>query len=123
MLKRLIAMAMLLKKMNPLTRCYLNTAIILLAGWAGSVAIYLTAGEKTENPFAEFENSKRFANGVERMGGKTALIANDLSKWFNGLWHGETLAYTVAVITFVIACGYYVIASDTSRNEDDKIRA
>jgi hypothetical protein len=107
-------MLIALKKMKPITRCYLNTCIILLVGWTCSIVIYLTAEEIAENPFAEFENSKRFTNSVERMGGKTALLANEISKWFNGLWHGESLAYTIAFITFIIAVVYYFIASDSS---------
>ncbi|MBK5276345.1 MAG: hypothetical protein JJE30_15030 [Desulfuromonadales bacterium] len=107
-------MLIALKKMNPLTRCYLNTSIILLSGWSGSIIMYLTAEEIAENPFAEFENSKRFANSVERMGGKSALLANELAKWFNGVWQGESLAYTTAFITFIIAVIYYFIASDHS---------
>ena len=45
------------------------------------------------------------------MGGKAAIVANDLNKWFAGLWQGESLAYTVAVITIIIAAGYYFIAT------------
>jgi hypothetical protein len=79
------------------------------AGWFGSAAaIYLTAGEKPNDPFAEFEKSKRFAYELERMGGKAALIANDFNRCFAGLWQGESLAYTVTVITVVIAAGYYL---------------
>jgi LPS O-antigen subunit length determinant protein (WzzB/FepE family) len=53
------------------------------------------------------------------MGGKAALAANYLTKWFSGLWQGESFAYTVAFITFAIAVGYYFIASDTSMYEEE----
>lgn len=102
------------QKLQPLTRCYLNTFIILLVGWITALIIYLKAEEIVESPLAEFEKTKRFTNSVERMGGKTALVANDLSKWFSCLWQGETLAYTVIFITIVIAATYYFIASDPS---------
>jgi len=94
-------------------RCYLTTAAILLTGFGAGAAIYFTAGDVPENPLEEYENSKRFTHSVEVMGGKTALIANDLSKWFKGLWQGQQLAFTVAVITVVVAVGYYFIASGT----------
>jgi hypothetical protein len=96
---------------DPPRRCYLVTAAILLAGFGCSAIIYITAREAEYNPFAEFEKSKKFAYELERMGGKAALVANDFNKWFAGLWHGEALAYTVAVITMVIAAGYYFIAT------------
>lgn len=95
----------------PLKRCSIVTVAILLVGLGSAVAIFLAAVEVPPDPFAEFEKSKKFAYELERMGGKAALAANDLNKWFAGLWQGETLAYTVAVITLVIAAGYYVIAT------------
>jgi hypothetical protein len=97
---------------NQMKRCYLVTAGILLAGLGAAMAIYLTAGEIPDNPFAEYENSKRFSHEVQRMGGKMALVANDLTAWFAGLWQGRQLAWTVACLTIVIAAGYYLIASD-----------
>jgi hypothetical protein len=107
------------KPINPFTRCKLLTAIILLTGFGVAVAIYLMADEIPDNPFAEFEQSKKFSHEVQRMGGKMALVANDASAWFGALWHGRHLAYTVACITLVIAVGYYVIASGITPGEHD----
>lgn len=103
---------MKLKPVTPLTRCYLVTAGILLIGFGSAVAIYLTADDIPDNPFAEYEQSKRFAHEVQRMGGKMAVVANDASAWLAALWQGRQLAYTVACITLVIALGYYIVASD-----------
>jgi hypothetical protein len=94
-----------------LKRCKIITAGILFVGLGSALAIYLTAAEEPVDPFAEFEKSKKFAYELERMGGKAALAANDINKWFAGLWHGESLAYTVAVITIIIAAGYYLITT------------
>ena len=107
---------------DPLKRCYIFTAAILLVGFGIAVAIYLTAGEAPVDPFAEFENSKKFAYELERMGGKAALAANGLNKWFAGLWQGETLAYTVAVITIIIAAGYYFIVTSLEEEARSKSR-
>jgi hypothetical protein len=96
---------------NPLKRCRSVTAAILLIGFGSALAIYLTAVAAPDDPFAEFEKSKKFAYELERMGGKAALAANSINKWFAGLWQGEALAYTVAVITIFIAAGYYFIAT------------
>jgi hypothetical protein len=96
---------------NPLKRCQIITATILLTGFGSAVAVYFTVGEAPNDPFAEFEKSKKFAYELERMGGKAALAANDFNKWFAGLWQGETLAYTITVITIIIAAGYYFIAT------------
>jgi hypothetical protein len=104
-----------------LKRCYITTTAILLTGLTGAVLIYCTAEDPPENPFSDFENSKRFTHSVVVMGGKMSLVANDMSTWFAGLWHGQQLAFTVAVITLVIAAGYYFIASGlrhTAGNND-----
>jgi len=106
---------------DPLKRCNLTTAAILLIGFCSALLIYLTAGEAPHNPFAEFEKSKKFAYELERMGGKAALVANDFNKWFAGLWQGESLAYSVAVITILIAACYYFIATSLE-TESGKIR-
>jgi ADP-dependent phosphofructokinase/glucokinase len=98
-------------RMNQLQRCTIVTSGILSIGFGCAAAIYLTAPELTDNPLDEFEQSKMFAHEVQRMGGRMALVANDLSAWLSGLWRGQHLAYTVAVITVVIALVYYVIAS------------
>jgi hypothetical protein len=102
---------------NSLRHCYLVTAGILLTGFGIALAIYLTAEEIPDNPFADYENSKRFSHEVQRMGGKMALVANDAGAWFAGLWHGQQLAYTVACTTLLIALGYYVIASGIKPGE------
>ncbi len=96
---------------NPLTRCYTITSAILLAGFGSAVVMYLTAAEVPLNPLTEFEKSKKFAYELERMGGKAALAAHDFNTWFTGLWQGKTLSFTVAVITTLVAAGYYFIAT------------
>ena len=102
---------------NPMKRCYLVTAGILLTGFGIALAIYLTAEEIPDNPFADYENSKRFSHEVQRMGGKMALVANDAGAWFSALWQGRQLAYTVACITLLFAVGYYIIASGIDHGE------
>jgi hypothetical protein len=53
------------------------------------------------------------------MGGKMSLVANDMSKWFSSLWQGEQLAFTVVIITVVIAAAYYKVASSIENNKDE----
>ncbi|MDD5287412.1 MAG: hypothetical protein PHD54_16295 [Desulfuromonadaceae bacterium] len=96
---------------DPLKRCYIITTAILLVGLGSALTIYITAGEAPYNPFEEFEKSKKFAYELERIGGKAALVANDFNKWFAGLWHGESLSYTIAAISIFIAAGYYLIST------------
>ena len=96
---------------NPSARYRLVASVMLLAGLGSAVVIYLTAGAPGEVSMVdEFEQSKRFAHDLELYGGKANLLANNFSHWFDGLWHGQSLAFTVAFLTVVIAAGYFFIA-------------
>ena len=88
-----------------------NTCAILGAGWLAAGAIYLTAAEPAENPLADqLDNSKIYRRSLELYGGKANLLATDFSRWFDGLWHGQALALTVAVLTALAAALYYFFA-------------
>jgi hypothetical protein len=48
---------------------------------------------------------------LELYGGKAALVADDFSRWFAGLWHGKSLAFTVAVISIFISLVFFFAAN------------
>src|SRR5271169_6435154 len=94
--------------MNVQARLYLISAIVLLVGLSGSICIYVANRNDSEivmgyeivggnaylvNP----ENSKKYIHDLELIGGKSAVFADEISRWFIGLWHGQSLAFTVAV--------------------------
>lgn len=108
------------KLTDPLTRCKFVTAAILSVGFISATTIYLTATEASVDPLAEFEQSKKFAYELERMGGKAALAANSFNKWFAGLWHGQTLSYTVAAVAIILAAGNYFIATNLEAETQGK---
>jgi hypothetical protein len=100
------------KVVNPRPRYKLVTILMLLAGLGSALVIYLTAGSSDEiGMVEEFEESKRFAHDLELYGGKANVLANKFARWFDGLWHGQSLSFTVAVLTVVIAVGYFLVAS------------
>ena len=96
----------------------LITAIILLVGLGSSILIYLTADIASDSGLVnDFENSKKYMHDLELYGGKANVLANELTNWFVGLWHGKSLAITVACITIVIALGVYFITSDLQSDD------
>ena len=101
----------------------ITTATILLTGCIGAAIIFATAESPSDNPFEEFEHSKRFARSVEVMGGKMALVASDMNRCFSSLWQGQQLAFTVLIITVAVAAAYYLIAhliaSGIESNKDE----
>jgi|SRR5208283_449977 len=98
------------KNTNLQTRLYLITAVILLVGLGSSILIYLTAEYDSDNVL-DFENSKMFIHDLELYGGKANVLADEFRNWFAGLWHGKSLAYTVACFTIVVSFGIFFVAN------------
>jgi hypothetical protein len=97
---------------NPKKLVQRVTAAILSVGLVSAVVIYLTAEEPAENPLIDqLENSKVYRRSLEMYGGKANLLAEEFTRWFGSLWHGKSLAFTVAVIAVVIAAIYHFLAS------------
>ncbi len=94
---------------NRQTRLYLISAVILIVGLGSAGLIYLTTGNEQDNVL-DFENSKMYIHDLELYGGKANVLAEELRNWFVGLWHGTSLAYTVACIAIVISFGVYFVA-------------
>ncbi|MFZ2448078.1 MAG: hypothetical protein WAW37_17105 [Syntrophobacteraceae bacterium] len=99
------------KATNRQTRLYLVAAVILLVGMGSAIAIYLTAEPPSGSAMVyDFHNSKRYVHALELYGGKMNVLADRLWRWFEGLWHGRSLAFTVGWITIVISTGLLLVA-------------
>ncbi len=57
----------------------------------------------------EFLNSKRYLHEVKTYGGNASVLADQFMRWFEGLWHGKSLAFTVACIATVISGGIFIM--------------
>ncbi|HET6420482.1 MAG TPA: hypothetical protein VFG19_10020 [Geobacteraceae bacterium] len=102
---------MLWKDLNRQTRLYLVSAAVLLAGLCSAVLIYLTAADSSDGITDNApEYSKMYTHDLELYGGKANVLAAEFTHWFAGLWHGQTLAFTVACITVLISLGLCFVA-------------
>jgi hypothetical protein len=100
----------------------LISAIVLIFGLGSAVFIYLTAGDDagtvlgyeiiggTVYPVSP-EESKVYRRDLEHVGGKAAIVADDFSRWFSGLWQGKSLAFTIAFISIFIALVIFFVAN------------
>jgi hypothetical protein len=77
-------------------------AAILVVGLASAVWIYVAAGPAAEDPLGR-DDSKAYQRNMELYGGQANVLAFQLMTWFQGLWHGRSLAYTVGVLTLLTA--------------------
>ncbi len=96
-------------------------ALVLLAGLGGGVLIYLTSDDASDSVLGyevmggtaypiRPEDSKAYRHDLELYGGKANLLVNDFMRWFDGLWHGRSLAVTVGCIAIFAALAFFLIA-------------
>ena len=111
---------------------------ILIFGLLGAVTIYVTAADQEAETLAyEFVDgvaypilasaSKSYRHDLERFGGKSAILADDIQRWFGGLWHGKRLAYPLALLSVVVGLGCLRAArrrpgDDSPRTSDTRRR-
>jgi hypothetical protein len=100
----------------------LISAIVLILGLISAGFIYLTAGDDagtilgyeitggTVYPVSP-EDSKVYRRDLEHVGGKAAIVADDFSRWFGGLWQGKSLAFTIAFISTFISFIIFFVAN------------
>lgn len=108
---------------NLRTYLYILSALILLTGEASAVMIY-RAAMNNRNSDAGYqviggfiypgpgESSKRYTHDLQVYGGNAAVLADEFMRWFFGLWHGTTLAFTVACIACFLSFAVFVVANN-----------
>jgi hypothetical protein len=91
-----------------LPRIRLVSGLILATGLGSALVIYFHA-IATASPEYELEESKAYLRGMEVIGGKANLLGAEFMHWFTHLWQGVNLAYSIAVITILLAVGFWII--------------
>jgi hypothetical protein len=97
--------------------------LILIAGLLVGAAIYWTAPEAeptayiiigdTAHPY-DPTTSRAYVSQIERFGGKTAVLFDDLNRWFASLWVGKRLGITVVCLSACVAAILFWIAKARS---------
>jgi len=75
---------------------------ILFTGLLAAEVVYFLAPDDEADAAAQVTHAKLYEHNVELVGGKAALFAGRFNEWFASLWHGRSLAYTIAVVTVVV---------------------
>ena len=95
---------------------------ILAVGFVAAAVIYFVNGAAPDTSAFELEESKKYLREMEVFGGKANLLASQLRHWFDGLWHGRTLAFTVAVISVLLALAYEFLGTPLPPGEGSSPR-
>ena len=84
------------------------SVVLLLLGFGSALAIYfLTPPEPPVDPLLNDPRAERkYHRELAMYGGKANVVAAEFIEWFDGLWHGRTLAFTVPVLTVATTLGY-----------------
>lgn len=104
--------------------------ITLFLGLGSALIIYFTAGDNPETVMGyeiiggeaylvSPENEKKYIHDLQTVGGKSAVLADEFSRWFVRLWHGKALAGTVAVLSIITALLLFLIAYGISVEMDN----
>jgi hypothetical protein len=97
----------------------LKAIAILVAGLGSALVIFLTATAAPANPLGyEPEDTKRYIREMEVYGGKANVLASEFRKWFEGLWHGRSLAGTVVFLTLLCLLFYLFVSTPLPPEED-----
>jgi hypothetical protein len=91
---------------------YVVAGAILLVGLGISVGIYCTADAASDDiPWELTPQSQRYTRALKLYGGTMNELVVKLNEWFKGLWHGKSLAFSVAAISLGIALAYLFFAN------------
>ena len=75
----------------------------LVVGLVAAALIYAFVDDAGPDAAAEIASGRVYEYNIERIGGKSAVYAARFNQWLGSLWHGRTLAYTVAAIAVAVA--------------------
>ncbi len=106
---------------------YAASAVVLVLGLSAAVLIYIAAANAPSDDEAYQvaggfaapgggAHTKRYVHDLELYGGKAAVLADDIDRFWSGLWQGEQLAYTVAVIAGCVSGALFLVARSRSHS-------
>jgi hypothetical protein len=101
---------------QPQARIRHITAGILAAGLGSAALIYIFARSQTDNALGyDPMDTKRYLRDLELFGGKGNVLATEFSLWWQGLWQGRNLAFTIVFLTVLLALIFWYFATRHAR--------
>ncbi len=90
------------------------TRAILAAGFGSAFIAWIIARSRPENPLGyDPLDNKKYIHDLQVYGGTANVLAAEFREWFAGLWYGKNLAWTIAVLTVLVALvvRFYLVTS------------
>ncbi|KXU83429.1 hypothetical protein CI15_30570 [Paraburkholderia monticola] len=86
-------------------RLYFTGAAILVLSLIAAILIYVSTPPPDPAVAMYGMVDPRYQIELQQIGGNAAVLMAQLHQWFDNLWHGSRLAYTVAVLGAALAAG------------------
>jgi hypothetical protein len=112
------------QQLSPMDRRKINriSLALLLLGFGTAVLIYLTARPEIIDPLlGDPLNNKKYRHDLELYGGKANVLSAQFMDWFGSLWHGQSLAYTIATLTVAGVLIYRFVATHPAPDFNDSV--
>ena len=92
---------------------------IVIIGLGSAVLLYATASPPAQPPLGyDPFHSKKYLRELEVYGGKINILAVEFRQWCASLGRGKLLAYTLALLTVLLASLVWCIGSLTAARRD-----
>ena len=88
----------------------ISLALLLLGFTSAGFIVFFAPSPATDVFGNDPLNEKRYRRQLRVIGGQANQLSADFIDWFGGLWAGENLAYTVAVLSVVATGGFRFVA-------------
>ena len=92
---------------------------IVIIGLGSAVFLYATASPPPQHPLGyDPFASKKYVRELEVYGGKINILAVEFRQWCASLWRGKPLAYTIALLTVLLASLVWRMGSLAAAHRD-----
>jgi hypothetical protein len=96
---------------------YAASLVVLALGVGAALLIYFNVEDDPDTALQALFASKPYVRELQRFGGKAAVLFDEFSRWFDSLWVGKKLAFTVAWISLFASLGIFMYASRRERRD------
>jgi ABC-type Fe3+ transport system permease subunit len=89
----------------PHHRVQLAGALIVVVGMIVAAFVWFAAARDGEGDGTGDVTSQREMQQVERLGGRATVQTVQFDSWLGSLWHGQRLAWTLAILSLAVGGG------------------
>ncbi|MGE5641074.1 MAG: hypothetical protein ACM30H_13360 [Clostridia bacterium] len=84
-------------------RLRIAAALVLVAGLAIGLGIYLGASDQAPGALDQIYGSKLYARQLQQFGGKASILFDEFARWFASLWEGRRLGITIGALSVALS--------------------